>query len=62
MASHVDAVDESLLLQQPIVTTKPGHLRSMRTINRIRALDNLLDDETQLLEDELIELLAHSAR
>jgi hypothetical protein len=67
IVSTEGAADESLLpppivTGQPIVTTQPNLIGGTRTRNDFRALEDILDDETELLEEGLIELLARSAR
>ena len=66
MAESGSTADERLL-PQPIVTLQPivtaqNSLRGTRTRNDFGALEDILDDETELLEEELVELLARSAR
>ena len=59
-AANPHAIDESLL-PQPLLTERVGRIPGGWEAQDVHALDNVVDDDTELLDEDLLDLLARGA-
>ena len=56
----IASADDASLLLEPLVTARVQRTSGSRQVNQVRSLEDVLDDETELVEEELLELLARA--